>query len=324
MFAPQSYPRAPPQAWPQVSAPRSRNLSTGAYESNLRRSSATATPQWRIIGVQEADPDPNGHQLPLAAEPRIFFPTSRRTTPEAQVSGTLDGPNKIHHSAATVPSATAAVQWRSMEVHTSEGFSSAQMSPPSCAAHCVVAPPHISHRQSSDWQTPRQKDADTGLTPSIAYVHQGTCSCLQPGQHNPDRTSQRTISQDQGAVCSPERSTSHEQGAMCSAVSTLPALSLYAGDPSDLDVLSKYGIDLTKLPPQSNSLSVSNRDLPRNTHIEEPTICTCCHYCGGLEKGLQCAHSSHSYSYARAHAQTGAKEVKLVVVYLQSERQRQQ
>ncbi len=322
MFAPQSYPRTPPQAWPQISAPRSRNVPAGAYESNVRRQSATAAPQWRIIGVQEPDPDPNVHQLPLAAEPRIFFPNSKRTTLEAQVSRVLDGPTKIYQSAATVPSATATVQWRSMELHTSEGFSSAQMSPPSCAAHCVVAQPLISHRQSSDWQNPGQKDADSGSTPSIAYVHQGTRSCLQPSQHSTDRTSRRTISQDQKTVCSPERSTSHEQGAMCSAVSTLPALSVHAGDPSDLDVLSKYGIDLTKLPPQSDSLSVSNQDLPRYTHMEELTICTCCHYCGGLEKGLQCAHSSHSHSHS--HAQTGAKEVKLVVVYLHSERQRQQ
>ena len=319
IFAPQSYPRAPPQAWPQVSAPRSRNVPAGAYESNLRSSSATATPQWRTIGVQEPDPDPNGHQIPFVAEPRSFPPMSRRISPEAQASRVVIGPIKVHQSAATAPSATATMQWRSMEVHTSEGVSSAQMSPPSCAAHSVVAPPHILHCQSLDWQTPGQKDADTGLAPSIAYVHQGTCSCLQPGQHSADRTPQRTFSQDQGVVCSPERSTSHAQSAMCSAVSTLPALAVHAGDPSNLDVLSKYGIDLTKLP-QSNSLSVSNQDLPPNTHIEELTICPCCQYCGGLEKGLQCAHSPHSHSHT--HAQTGGKEVKLVVVYLQSEPQR--
>lgn len=307
MFSSQLYPPSPPQAPPQVPAPRSTNVPAGTYESTARIPSDIAAPQWRV-GVQEPDPARNGHQLPLAAGPRIFSPSaSTRTAPHALGPRVANVPTGIYQSAATASSATAPVQWRSRGMHAIEGFPSGRMSAPSCAAVPVVAPLHVRHGQSSNWQIPRQKEADTAFTPSIGYTHQGFC--LQPGQHSADRPSQRTTSQDQGSVCLPQRSTSHEQGVMCRGVSTLPAFSVHAGDPSDLDVLSKYGIDPSKMPPM-NSLSASNQNLPRNPHTCELRICTCCHYCGGHGKGRQCGHS-------HAHAQTGAKEVKVVVVYLQ-------
>ena len=311
MFSSQLNPPSPPQAPPQVPAPRSTNVPIGTYESTARIPSDISAPEWRVVGVQELDPASKGHQLPVAAEPRIFSPSaSTRIAPQAPVPRVANVPNGIYQSAAISPSATAAVQWRSRSMHAIEGFPSGRMSAPSCAAVPVVAPPHVRHGQSSSWQIPRQKEADTAFTPSIGYAHQGYC--LQPGQHSADRPTQRITSQDQGAVCPPQRSTSHEQGVMCRGVSTLPAFSVHAGDPSDLILFSKYGIDPSKTLP-IDSLSVSNQNLPRNPHTCELRICTCCHYCGGHGKGRQCGHP-----HAHAHAQTGAKEVKVVVVYLQS------